>query len=116
MIRYIVIKTQFEALHCWPDCGIAEVAFLRYLHRHIFHVKVKWKVSCTNREKEFIVMKRKVNLFLEKWEGRDLGRMSCEDIADKIHQEFPDSCFVSVFEDDENGVEVIYNEEKEIVY
>ena len=109
MNRYIVVKTQFEALHCWPECPIEEVSFLKNLHRHIFYVVMKWKVWHTDRQKEFIVTKRAVDTAIQKWD-KDLGRASCEDIADRLHDTFLDCTFVSVFEDNENGVEVTYDE------
>ena len=109
MKRCIVIKTQFEAIHCWPECPIEEVSFLKYPHRHIFHVKVKWKVIHNDRELEFILMKRKVDQFFFGWGGEDLGKMSCEDIAEDLHKEFPSAFFISIFEDNENGVEVVYD-------
>ena len=110
MIRYIVIRTQFEALHKWPDSPEdLYIAFLRYPHRHIFHVTMKWKVGGDNREIEFITMKNKVEVYIQaKWHTKDLGSMSCEQIAGVLAREF-DSVFVSVFEDNENGAEV-YND------
>jgi hypothetical protein len=110
--KLIVIKTQFEAIHCWPECPIEEVSFLRTPHRHVFHVTVKWKVEHNDRDKEFILMKRSVTEFCRNVvdnHNNDLGRRSCEDIADMIHNAYLDACFVSVFEDNENGVEAIYD-------
>jgi hypothetical protein len=107
---YIVIQTQFEALHCWPECDIEGVEFLKNTHRHIFHVKMKWRVSHTDRNIEFIQKKREVNLFLSSFNGQDLGRKSCEDIALILSDQFKDCVFISVFEDAENGVEVIYED------
>jgi len=105
MRKYIVIKTQFEAIHCWPDCDIPAVAFLSLPHRHIFYVVVKWTINDNNREKEFIMQKRGVELFLGTWSRRDIGGMSCEDIAETLLKEFK-ADFVSVFEDNENGAEI----------
>ena len=110
MKRYIVIKTQFEGIHCWPECDTPEVIFLKHPHRHIFYVMMKWEVFHNDRDKEFITMKRLVEDYISlHFRGKNLGRMSCEDLADKLHFKFKDSCFVSVFEDDENGVEVYYD-------
>jgi len=47
MTKYIIIKTQFEALHCWPDCPYEDVEFLKNSHRHIFYVTVKFKINQT---------------------------------------------------------------------
>ena len=104
MKKYIIIRTQFEATHNWPDCPIEEVAFLREEHRHIFHVEVKIEVSHNNRELEFIMLKRIVNELLQSL-GKRLGTMSCEDIAERIITTFCNHPIksVSVFEDNENG-------------
>lgn len=108
MKRFIVIKTQFEGIHHWPECPIKEVDFLCHPHRHIFHVTVKWAVSHTDRDKEFIVQKRKVDSFLKQLPVY-LGRVSCEDLCDNLKTVFPDAVFISVFEDNENGAEVHYD-------
>lgn len=106
MKTYIVIKTSFEAIHYWPECPFDSVAFLRQKHRHIFHVELKWLVSHQDRDKEFIIMKRKVNEFIRKnWDGQDLERRSCEMMATDLLAQF-NANFVSVFEDNENGAEV----------
>jgi 6-pyruvoyl-tetrahydropterin synthase len=109
MNRCIVIRTQFEAIHNWPECPIKEVEFLKHPHRHMFHVEMKWTVSHADREKEFIMMKRRVDQYINSvWTGRNIGRLSCENIADTLVGQFKDCIFISVFEDNENGVEVDY--------
>jgi len=113
LTTYIVVSTSFVGLHAWNDCDIEEVGFLRNLHRHIFHVTVKWKVKGDNRELEFFVCKERVDLFIHsRWPyvqeagyGRFLGGRSCEMIAKEI-MEGVNADFVSVFEDNENGAEV----------
>lgn len=103
---YIVIKTSFEAIHCWPDCPYESVSFLRNKHRHVFHVIMKWAVSHQDRDKEFIIVKRKVQEYINKhWSGQDLGKKSCEMMATELLTNF-NAQFASVFEDDENGAEV----------
>lgn len=109
MNKSIVIRTQFGAFHCWPEAP-EEVSFLRNPHRHVFFIVVKWGVNHNDRDKEFLMLKKQVDNFIYNSFGKgNLGRMSCEDIADKIHDAFPDSSFVSVFEDNENGVEAYYD-------
>jgi 6-pyruvoyl-tetrahydropterin synthase len=105
MMTYIVVRTQFEATHCWPECPIEAVAFLKHPHRHMFHVTVKWNVSHGNRELEFIVAKRKVQQFLESFNG-DLGSRSCEHLCEILLEEFMTASYASVFEDGENGAEI----------
>lgn len=109
MKKFIVATLQIEGIHCWPECQIPEVYFLRSPHRHMFHIKAKKEVTDSNREKEFIVLKREIeffirNSFLEKG-NIELGAMSCEMLAEMLITEFSlSSC--SVYEDGENGAEV----------
>ena len=109
MNQYIVIKTQFEAIHKWEDCPIKEVAFLKYPHRHIFYVIMKWQIFHNNRDKEFIYIKHKVEKYIrQNFEKKDLGNLSCEQISNKLAKKFPDVFFISIFEDNENGTETFY--------
>ena len=104
---YIGINTQFTATHHWPDCPFDEVAFLRNPHRHVFHVKMKWKVDHNDRNMEFIMVKNFVDKYLNKnYHLQFLGAKSCEMIAEELGKEF-DADFVSVYEDNENGAEYI---------
>jgi len=98
---FISIKTSFEALHCWPECPIEEVSFLKNPHRHIFHVKVVME-TFEDRQIEFIDQKRKIEDFIEKYKGKNLGSMSCEKIAEEIAEKFR-AKKVEVEEDGENG-------------
>lgn len=107
MKTFVVIKTQFEALHCWPDCDINGVMFLQNTHRHIFHVVMKFLVSHSNRDIEFIHQKRLVEDYIRQhWDRKDLGKTSCEDLAINLFVKF-NANFVSVFEDNENGAEAV---------
>jgi hypothetical protein len=108
----IIVKTQFVAYHCWPDCPYKEVAFLKNRHRHVFFVEVKIPTT-EDRQLEFFMVKTKLNNFLfGEYMESDLGSMSCESIAKEIarylssYYEIP-NVSVKVFEDDENGAEVI---------
>jgi hypothetical protein len=98
------ITTTFEGFHQWPnapDC----VAFLRDVHRHIFHVKLGKEVVGDDREIEFIQLKWDVDKYLEKhYSGQEFSD-SCEQIASELLIEF-DASFVEVDEDGENGVRV----------
>ncbi len=101
----IVINTSFSAVHCWPDCPIKEVAFLKDPHRHVFHVRMKKKVHHDNREVEFIDFKHKVEEWLIcNWDKKDLNVMSCEMMAKRLADTF-DCFYVRVMEDGENGSE-----------
>ena len=105
--RFIIVTTNFSAIHHWPECPIEEVRYLREPHRHLFHVTIKAAVSHGDREIEFIDLKNTVNRYLaERYEGKFIGRTSCEDIAEDLLTHFSVES-VSVLEDGENGAEVI---------
>lgn len=106
MRTFIVITTAFSAVHCWKDCPIEGLEFLKNPHRHVFHVVVKFKVTHADRQIEFLDKKKIVNSYLStNFDNRDLGQMSCEMIAQEIFENFQ-AAFVSVYEDNENGAEV----------
>ena len=103
---YIVITTRFEALHYWNEVPNGDTGFLGNLHRHIFHITMKWKVGHDDRQIEFIQQKRKIEKYIdERLRGKNLRSKSCEMIARELADFNAD--FVSVFEDNENGCEWI---------
>ena len=112
MIRRAVwVQVEFEAVHAWPECDVAGVGYLRSPHRHVFKVVVKMEVANPDREVEFISLKHWLTERLrERYEYKDLGRKSCEDIALEIFEALKDIALrpisVSVSEDGENGAEV----------
>jgi 6-pyruvoyl-tetrahydropterin synthase len=105
MKKIIIIKTSFEATHCWPECNISYVHYLKNQHRHIFYVEVGIAVE-GDRQVEFITFKRQVESYIAmNFKGLFLGSKSCEQIAEELLNHF-NAKVVSVFEDNENGVEV----------
>jgi 6-pyruvoyl-tetrahydropterin synthase len=101
----IWITHRFPAFHKWEKAP-KEVAFLRNLHRHMFHVKVWLEVQHEDRELEFFMVKRKLVDFCDGFEGRTIG--SCENTADNIkafmQMEYPKRGIeVEVSEDGESG-------------
>ena len=102
---FVVVKTTFSALHAWPECPYEDVAFLRTPHRHIFYVTMKIQ-TMKDRELEFIRLKKELDFYIrDNWEGNNLGKLSCEKIAENLMNNF-NANFVGVFEDDENGAEI----------
>jgi len=100
------VKTQFEALHCYPDAP-EEVAFLRNKHRHIFNV-ILWIQENESRELEYFMIQHKLKGVLNLFEGKDLGATSCENLAETIlemaRNTYPSrEIRVEVNEDGENG-------------
>lgn len=97
---------QFPALHCWPGAQ-APVEFLRHPHRHMFKIKCTAPVDHNDRDIEFLTIKAQMQKFCdERYAGRDLGRMSCEDIATELLEQFEDVRVVEVSEDGENGATI----------
>lgn len=107
---------QVEGLHHWPNCHIAEVSYLKDLHRHVFHIKAHKQVTHSDRDVEFIELKHKINYYLkqEYWDGNQrlmhFGAQSCEMLAKELITKFNLSkCEVS--EDGENGAIVTVKQE-----
>lgn len=105
----IVVKTQFEDFHKWSEAP-EEVAFLRNIHRHIFFVEVKCIVEHDDRELEFFMVKKQLDYLIKKdIKIMPIGK-SCEMMANKIKNilqiKYKRPFEVSVFEDNENGVEI----------
>ena len=117
--RQIWVTFCKEGVHKYPaaleDPGLADVSFLGYPHRHIFHFRVSIDVFHNDREIEFIQFKR----WLEGlYSGRDavleLDYRSCEMIADDLYVQIANrypgrNVTISVSEDNENGCVITYN-------
>jgi len=102
---YIIINTQFAATHHWPECTIATQQHLKLVHRHVFHVRMKWEVGHNDRELEFIEMKEFVESFIDiSYRNRFIGKKSCEMLCEELAQQFK-AQYVRVMEDNENGAE-----------
>lgn len=103
IVTEVFCTLQFAATHNWSACPYDEVDFLRWPHRHIFHIKSHKIVSHTDRDEEFIILKNKIAKYLEKkYPTHEFGSQSCEMIAHELVDQFNLSrCEVS--EDLENG-------------
>ena len=110
----IIVKLQVEGPHNWPDAtdgAGAEMHYLEYRHRHMFHIDARKEVFHDDRDVEFIMFKRKINRYLREMyytsdlDLCDFGSQSCEMIAEELYNEF-DLCYCAVYEDNENGAEV----------
>lgn len=111
--RYIWVTAEFEAFHRW-DKAPEQVAFLRNLHRHIFKVRANFKVTHSDRDLEFFMVKKMLNDYISNFLvplSRGEQGMSCEMFAEKIFIFFKSNSYpvveVSVSEDGENGAIVV---------
>ncbi len=109
--RSIWVTFQKEGIHLYPaaltDPELAEVSFLGYPHRHIFHFRVEVGVVHNDRDIEFILFKRELESLYS--DGiMQMDHKSCEMLAEDligyISVAYPNRPItVSVSEDDENG-------------
>jgi hypothetical protein len=121
--RMIWVKFQKEGIHKYPaaleDPKLADVSFLGYPHRHIFHFRVSISVFHNDRDIEFIQFKRWLeSLYSGQPNSLQLDYKSCEMIADdlyvQINSRYPGRhVILSVSEDDENGCEIVYRDPRQ---
>lgn len=124
--RWIKVKTEFRGIHCWPECPYDDVSFLRHPHRHTFKVEVKVEVDHCDRDIEFFRLQHDVDKAINTAFGQDykeiepieLGRKSCEDIAEAIGEVlYTQSIYdhgdmvISVSEDGEVAAEIEFEPE-----
>lgn len=105
-ITTVVVNLQFESTHKWEACPFKEVAYLKDLHRHMFHICCKKQVAHSDRDIEIIMMKHSILKYLKSKYPESLGPMSCEMLAEELVSHFGLS-YCSVLEDGENGAEVV---------
>jgi hypothetical protein len=115
--RQIWVTFRREGIHQYPaaleDPKLADVNFLGYPHRHIFHFRVSIDVFHNDRDIEFIQFKR----WLESLYSTStliLDFKSCEMIADDLYvqiaSKYPErNVTINVSEDGENGCTIAYN-------
>lgn len=114
--KLVYVKARFEALHNWPDAP-PEVEFLRHPHRHEFHVEVHIGVESSDRELEFILVKRWLmnGPIFKLAHDSNTETMSCEHMAEQlgraIQEKYGDKRYIAVgvYEDGENGGVVIWD-------
>jgi hypothetical protein len=117
--RQIWVTFQKEGVHKYPaaleEPHLADVSFLGYPHRHIFHFRVSIDVWHNDRDIEFIQFKRFLEaLYSGEQNCLSLDYKSCEMIADDLYLRIADrypnrNVIINVSEDDENGCEIRYN-------
>ena len=116
--RGIWVTFKKEGIHKYPaaleDPKLADVFFLGYPHRHIFHFRVSISVFHNDRDIEFIQFKRWLEgLYNSENAVLELDYKSCEMIADDLYRQinlkYPGRhVTVDVSEDGENGASIAY--------
>ena len=112
------ITFQKEGIHKYPaaltDPNLADVQFLGYPHRHMFHFRVWIDVFHNDRDVEFIQFKRWLeSLYNGQGAVLSLDYKSCEMIADDLYTQiasrYPNRVvWIEVAEDGENGALIKY--------
>ncbi len=97
----IVIQTSFPGFHFWKNAPDF-CAYLRNVHRHVFHVRAEMEVTHDNRHIEFIDLKEKVEDYIGVTYRNKEFPYSCEQIAYNLADNF-NFDRVEVLEDNENG-------------
>jgi len=110
LMTFVVASFVVEGIHCWPECPLEEVSFLRSPHRHLFFFRMRKAVTHDDRDVEIIMLARAAKLFIQQTHPTvdgcsDFGRQSCEMLAQKVLAMF-DCDAVEVLEDNENGAVV----------
>jgi len=106
-MKSIVVKARKELIHRYVDAP-DEVSFLREWHRHELHIEMEVDVKHSDREIEFIMIKRELQYQLDFNIKLINVEKSCEMIAQEIAEIFAikhpgRKIKVSVYEDGENG-------------
>ena len=81
---FIQVRSSSEFIHFYPDAP-EEVAFLREPHRHILQISAEIEVFTSDRELEFIIVKRELEKWLKQLELTTPTSRSCEDIGLSIN-------------------------------
>lgn len=114
--KMIWVTFRKEGIHKYPaaldDPDLADVQFLGYPHRHIFHFQVWISVEHNDRDIEFIQFKRWLQSLYDD-ATLALDYKSCEMMSDELYevikQKYPGrEVWISISEDGENGSLIRY--------
>ncbi|AGH56765.1 hypothetical protein Phi19:2_gp040 [Cellulophaga phage phi19:2] len=108
--KVVGITTKVEGFHNFPtavEMFGKKVEFLSLNHRHLFGINLEIPVEHNERDKEFILLKREVEEFIEQRWGRpaQFEGLSCESIAEELMIQFK-ATMVKVDEDGENYAKI----------
>jgi hypothetical protein len=116
--RQIWVTFQKEGIHKYPaaltEPSLADVEFLGYPHRHMFHFRVWIDVFHNDRDVEFIQFKRWCeSLYSSDSSVLSLDYKSCEMMADDLYTQIASRypgrvVHIEVSEDGENGALIRY--------
>lgn len=105
----IFVTAQFAGMHQWSSCPFPQVWFLKFAHRHIFHVRVELGVAHDDRDLEFFMVQKElkdITMSFPDHLGEKSCEMLCKDIYDQLNPSFGTITSITVSEDGENGATV----------
>jgi hypothetical protein len=109
MTKTVITQLDVEGFHCYPNAP-QKVEFLSFNHRHTFTVKIGYRVTDSNREKEIFLCRDEVKEYLHEAYGMPckFGAMSCEMIAEEVLQfgKTDGIVWVEVWEESTGGARV----------
>lgn len=107
----VYCTVRWEGVHHWNEAP-TEVDFLRHPHRHQFEATLHVSVEHSDRDVEFIMLKRSLRDFVKGYLQGYVKDASCEDMCHRIAQAMNQRGYrvrrVQVSEDGENGADVRY--------
>ena len=114
MRKLVGVTFQVEGFHHYEGASKnhgSDVKFLEDSHRHMFGVDAKIEVAHSDRDIEFILLKRQMQNYIAKRWGSpaQFGGMSCEHIATELFNKFK-LIMCKVDEDGENYAQVMVDE------
>ena len=109
----VIIKLAVDGMHNFPKAAelFPEVAFLADRHRHMFHFTLAKMVNHSDRDKEFIMLKRDIidyingEYFSDFTRTHEFGAKSCEMLSRELLERF-ECDWVECWEDQENGARI----------
>ena len=119
--KFVYVTIQREGYHCFPEAATDpryatgdeyDVSHLAHRHMHYFYIKVWVEVQHSNRDIEFIQLRR----WLENLYGKgtlSLDSKSCEMIAEDLYDQLSDryadsEIRIDVSEDNINGAYLVF--------
>lgn len=109
MKKTIVLDFEVEGYHFYPNAP-KQVSFLENNHRHLFQIRVGYKVNSLNREKEIFIQQDFLKDYLFETYGSpcQFKNMSCEMIAVELLEFIIEDggIWVEVFEDGKGGAKI----------
>ena len=103
----VITHNEIEGFHRWPDAP-EYLGYLRERHRHVFVIECLFRVTKEDRQTEIITKQHEIDEYMWDNYGRpaEFHDFSCETIAKRIIDFWPDCVSCTVREDGFGGAVV----------